>query len=738
MSSSNSSKPVPSTSTPSARASANKSPSTSSCLGSRSKVILLYCKSKVCLHPTNLPKDNIPGYVILTRSRGGSNKDVILSWVPEDSLETGDVVVFDKVDMLSVSELDPVDTGYGNKTTPQEFLIKKPLVSSLSSYAFSIPIADIYSLQIRVPTVGLWCGSIVIHPRTSEVLPVLFFHDEESPSTLAERKIRNQKFEIFSTNSPTSLFWGGDQLMDEMSKYVVVVKSSFEPSIFLINPDSEDRRSFSPLVKKINNESTKKPMDLKSFLKEAKWTVLERIAQITHNSKKAAIEVIDNNAPPQLRALLNQPEVKRIGEEFDSARVYLAKWALSAQEEAERSRYKRIQWNTEYDIEILSLEDEAISRRNEVGKVEWESFFDYSGRLQITAVEVKERIFHGGIADNIRHEVWPFLLGVYPWNSSDEERRIIRTTLRSDYEALKKRWYSDEDLQKYDEFWKDQKFRIEKDIFRTDRNHPMFKNLDIPNLDPDTKVNEPNTNVHLEQLKVILITFNEYNVNLGYVQGMSDLLSPIYVVMQDDGMAFWGFARFMERMERNFLRDQSGMREQLKTLELLVQFMNPDLHKHLEKCDSTNFFFFFRMLLVWFKREFDWEHVLKLWEVLWTDYYSSQFHLFFALAILDKHQFVIMEHLERFDEVLKYINDLSMDMNLDDILVRAEKLFLKFKKMCDVVDKKASYAPVIIGSTGSVEDQEEVEKMSEELKLLLSKDIIVTKESERPSGAGGG
>lgn len=135
---------------------------------------------------------------------------------------------------------------------------------------------------------------------------------------------------------------------------------------------------------------------------------------------------------------------------------------------------------------------------------------------------------------------------------------------------------------------------------------------------------------------------------------MSDLLAPIYAVVQDDAIAFWAFQRFMERMERNFLRDQSGMRAQLLTLDQLVQFMDPKLHEHLQATDSTNFFFFFRMLLVWFKREFEWDDILHLWEVLWTDYLTSGFHLFVALAILERHREVIMTHLKAFDEVLKY------------------------------------------------------------------------------------
>ena len=96
------------------------------------------------------------------------------------------------------------------------------------------------------------------------------------------------------------------------------------------------------------------------------------------------------------------------------------------------------------------------------------------------------------------------------------------------------------------------------------------------------------------------------------------------------------------------------MRLQLLTLDQLLQLLDPQLYMHLQKADSTNFFFFFRMLLVWYKREFPWMDVLRLWEALWTDYLSSNFHLFVALAILEKHRDVIMSHLKHFDEVLKY------------------------------------------------------------------------------------
>ncbi len=215
----------------------------------------------------------------------------------------------------------------------------------------------------------------------------------------------------------------------------------------------------------------------------------------------------------------------------------------------------------------------------------------------------------------------------------------------------------------------------------------------------------------MEQLKDMLLTYLEYDTppsptsnqqahyvsknpspqNLGYVQGMSDLLSPLYAVFQDDALAFWSFTHFMTRMSRNFARSQLGMRAQLSTLDQLVQLLDPKLYMHLESADSTNFFFFFRMLLVWYKREFEWSDTLRLWESLWTDLYSSQFHLFIAVAILEKHRDVIMEHLKHFDEVLKYINELSNTMDLQEMLMRAEGLFKRFEKTVEAIDRKESF-----------------------------------------------
>lgn len=135
------------------------------------------------------------------------------------------------------------------------------------------------------------------------------------------------------------------------------------------------------------------------------------------------------------------------------------------------------------------------------------------------------------------------------------------------------------------------------------------------------------------------MTYHVHAPDLGYVQGMSDLLSPIYDVFDGSAPeAFYGLVGVMKMMESNFLRDQSGMRRQLSTLQQLIGLMDPELYAHLERTESLNLFFCFRWILIAFKREFKFETVIRLWEVLWTNYYSDNFVLFVALAVLQSHR----------------------------------------------------------------------------------------------------
>ena len=55
-----------------------------------------------------------------------------------------------------------------------------------------------------------------------------------------------------------------------------------------------------------------------------------------------------------------------------------------------------------------------------------------------------------------------------------------------------------------------------------------------------------------------------------------------------------------------------------------------------------------------------------------------------------------MEHLKHFDEVLKYVNELSNTIDLPSTLLRAQSLFRRFQRTVEAIDKKHNFpAPTI-------------------------------------------
>ncbi|PPD85423.1 hypothetical protein GOBAR_DD17627 [Gossypium barbadense] len=73
-------------------------------------------------------------------------------------------------------------------------------------------------------------------------------------------------------------------------------------------------------------------------------------------------------------------------------------------------------------------------------------------------------------------------------------------------------------------------------------------------------------------------------------------------------------------------------------------------------------------------RELEYEQTMRLWEVLWTHYLSEHLHLYVCVAILKRYRGKIMREQMDFDTLLKFINELSGQIELDAILRDAEAL----------------------------------------------------------------
>lgn len=708
----------PTTTTPSSEASPSSIVPNSNQVEPEDKLYKLrWSKSKVYIHPTSFLRDNIPGYIgILQRAP----RNFYLSWIPERIIEeSSERDSWLKLDLDSQSPTD------------EEIFVNAPSDSPKTpDYAFSVPINSIHSVIFIPPTLSSWYGTVTINMFCGPTLPKLYFHDDESRSTQFSRETRQARLAANQLSSlPAS--WGGEALLTQLRQFADVCPSLREQGLFLLNPNKDEREEhLTPIFSDDALIAPSPPHKRTSILHESlrngkspgamddfAFNILSSFSKLTQNAKSAAQMVLSHrlaqpiipHLPQPIASLANgEPEFVRWSQQagvegYDVARVYLAKWASIVAAQGERSRRAEFNdWDPEpriTDSGLNTLEGgfEMIYATYQVPRVNFQraptqpihleeflAWQDDSGKLLLDKLEGRRRFFQRGVSPAARKEVWLFLLGVHDWESTAEERRLKYYNMTQEYEKLKASWDTEGEELRATATFQEEAHRIEIDCRRTDRGQPYFSTAPHPEdpncLEPVEDSNMPSTNPHIETVGKVLMTYNVWEQELGYVQGMSDLCAPLYVVFEaDEVLTFFAFVRLMERMKSHFLRDQSGMRDELSRLQQLLLLIDPQLYCHFEKTNSLNLFFCFRWILISFKREFDFQDVLKVWEALWTDMCGPHSDLFLALAVLQSHREPIIRYLQEFDEVLKYINDIANTLDCDTLLTQAQMLYSAYK-----------------------------------------------------------
>ncbi|KAJ9098700.1 hypothetical protein QFC21_004348 [Naganishia friedmannii] len=901
---------------------------------SADKAHLLLAKSHVFVHPSTKSKDHISGYLGIAevakeddRLGGEGKKGVVVFWIPASLAEVLDEegkyeavsersfakAAPDAAAETSESEKDdyvfvtlPSAAGAGNLPSsstaslfsassgaspaatadaPDELELaftepdaaRQAKVDRERQYAWSVPIEDLYSILVYPPSMSSWYGSITINLLGGLSLPTLYFHDDESASTIhlmsTGGTLPNQPLSTgtatpapptssSSAPAPRRIIWGATSFFACLRDHCDLLRSRLEPRLFLINPSKPDREVHEIDLgdDRENDRVVPKPMDkTKSAVQQgvniagvpypprakfptnpsavlahgiassgssssndlpqafslhpARTQLLSSFSQLTQKAKQITQQVLSQpfaepivpHLPQNMRKMVDpsrewESKARRralFGEdrsdatgggsasvtgEFESARVYLARWARVVAEEGERSRKRELAGTAS----LSATRGGAVDARSDLGifEVVRSARGDASAPPPsttrthgnpVTRAELIEwhgkgldesylrgEVFRRGLdeTDDTRKLVWEVLLGVIPWSvglgnpgsEAETERAALRSEKKQKYEELKRQWQDDTSVHvqrdgddheaasgsgahgaAFTDKQREEWHRIDVDCRRTDRNQPMFavpdnlagqeekegggagaqKSPTVARFEEAEEGSQTALNPHTAALRTILMTYHQYSPTLGYVQGMSDLLSPIYVVYEaDEASSFWAFVGWMKYtvyQEVNFLRDQSGMKNKLGTLQKLISVMDPELYRKLERTHSTSLFMCFRWLLIAFKREFKFDDVIRLWDILFTDYYTNEFVIFVALAILHSHREVIIRYLVEFDEVLKYANDLSETIDLESTLAQAEVLFLSFRSLVEEVDRNEIIRVGMINAAIAEEERREEE-----------------------------
>ncbi|XXG43323.1 hypothetical protein AAC387_Pa01g3383 [Persea americana] len=205
---------------------------------------------------------------------------------------------------------------------------------------------------------------------------------------------------------------------------------------------------------------------------------------------------------------------------------------------------------------------------------------------------------------------------------------------------------------------------------------------------------EPYSVFHAARLVAILEAYALYDPEIGYCQGMSDLLAPIITVMEEDYDAFWCFVGFMRKARHNFRLDEVGIRRQLNTVSKILKSKDSQLFRHLEMLQADDCFFVYRMVVVLFRRELSFEQTLCLWEVMWADQAAiragiakstwgrarlgappTEDLLLYAIAacVLQKRKLII-EKYSSMDEIMRECNSMAGQLDVWKLLDDAHDL----------------------------------------------------------------
>lgn len=276
---------------------------------------------------------------------------------------------------------------------------------------------------------------------------------------------------------------------------------------------------------------------------------------------------------------------------------------------------------------------------------------------------LREKMYFGGVDESIRADVWAYLLQLYPVGSTLLERETIDASLKREYEALKGQWkaISAEQEKRFTAF-RERKSAIEKDVIRTDRFLPEFAEDDSPKL---------------TQLHDVLMSYAMFNFDLGYCQGMSDIVAVFVLLYDEEWKIFGVFRQMMQlRCEGNFRSDvKQNMQKQLEAVEKLIEKFAPALYQHLRKHLAEGMTFCFRWLLILFKREFDVPQTMALWDTFLSCPFTPQFECFTTAALLRALSGQIVDQSLTYDELLKFSNRLAGNVDVTDVIILSHEFY---------------------------------------------------------------
>ncbi|XP_072018949.1 small G protein signaling modulator 2-like [Amphiura filiformis] len=180
--------------------------------------------------------------------------------------------------------------------------------------------------------------------------------------------------------------------------------------------------------------------------------------------------------------------------------------------------------------------------------------------------------------------------------------------------------------------------RVDKDVQRCDRNYAYF-NMG-----------------NLEKLRNVMCSYVWEHLDVGYVQGMCDLVAPLLVIFDDEAKTYSCFCELMKRMSKNFPHG-GAMDNHFANMRSLIQILDSEMFELMhQNGDYTHFYFCYRWFLLDFKR---------------------------ALALVEYYRDIILDNNMDFTDIIKFFNEMAEHHEAKDVLQVARDLVHRVQSLIE-------------------------------------------------------
>lgn len=155
---------------------------------------------------------------------------------------------------------------------------------------------------------------------------------------------------------------------------------------------------------------------------------------------------------------------------------------------------------------------------------------------------------------------------------------------------------------------------------------------------------------HWEVVERILFLYAKLNPGLGYVQGMNEIIGPIYYTLVSDPNPGWRkyaeadcffcFTSLMSEIRDFFIKtldeSSSGIGAMMERLMQLLRRRDDRLYGHLKQLQVEPQYYSFRWIMLLLSQDFPLPDVLRIWDSLFADPQRFTFLIYICYAMLSK------------------------------------------------------------------------------------------------------